>query len=413
MNFLIVILNGLIFNIFIIKTLIYYSKLEIPETSSGYEGEGEKNKRREKNEESKKKETLKRATKLLIITVIIFKIQILKNKEGKEYSIKDGLILITEGKKILKTYILVISVIIIKNIKNENKIRERGTKKEIKIILKTNIKGIKILILSNDWILTIISWELFNKSLYILVSIKSENESGLAASLKYFVLSALSTTQLIVGVCILYYKTGSTHYEVIETSIRKKKKEGEGKGSIEIGLILIITTLLFKLSAAPFYQWAPDQYENIETKITKWKIIIPKITVLCFMYNKIKSFSLQLTKENIKLMLQLTGSLSLIIGSLALNNQWMIKRFFAFSGISHVGFMLLALYSLDIQSYKFYIFIYGITLVNIFTILIILSKFKGRELKKIKDLGGIFKFNPTLSIILGLNLFSLAGVCQL
>jgi NADH:ubiquinone oxidoreductase subunit 2 (subunit N) len=75
--------------------------------------------------------------------------------------------------------------------------------------------------------------------------------------------------------------------------------------------------------------------------------------------------------------------------------------------------MLLALYALDIQSYKFNILIYGITLVNIFTILIILSKFKGRELKKIKDLGGIFKYNQTLSIIFGLNLFSLAGVCQL
>jgi NADH:ubiquinone oxidoreductase subunit 2 (subunit N) len=187
MNFIIVLLNGIILNIFIIKILIYYRRLEKTE-------KGEEGKEREKNEDSKKKETLKRGTKLLIITVKILKIQILKNKEGKEYSIKDGLILITEGKKILKTYILSISVIIIGNIKNENKIRERGTKKEIKIILKTNIKGIKILILSNDWILTIISWEILNKSLYILVSIKSENESGLAASLKYFVLSALSTT---------------------------------------------------------------------------------------------------------------------------------------------------------------------------------------------------------------------------
>jgi len=94
--------------------------------------------------------------------------------------------------------VLSLSVRIIKKINNENKIgrrkKGRGIKKEIKIILKTNIKGIKILIKSNDWILTIISWELFNKSLYLLVSIKSENESGLAASLKYFVLSALSTT---------------------------------------------------------------------------------------------------------------------------------------------------------------------------------------------------------------------------
>jgi len=54
-------------------------------------------------------------------------------------------------------------------------------------------------------------------SLYLLVSLKSESEAGLSASLKYFLLSALSTTFLFLGVCILYYKTGSTNYEIINT----------------------------------------------------------------------------------------------------------------------------------------------------------------------------------------------------
>jgi len=66
MNFLIVKALAL-FNIFIIKILIYYSKLEIPGTSKDYE-EGKGGIRRDKNEDSKKKETLKRATKLSIIT---------------------------------------------------------------------------------------------------------------------------------------------------------------------------------------------------------------------------------------------------------------------------------------------------------------------------------------------------------
>jgi NADH:ubiquinone oxidoreductase subunit 2 (subunit N) len=57
--------------------------------------------------------------------------------------------------------------------------------------------------------------------------------------------------------------------------------------------------------------------------------------------------------------------------------------------------------------------IYGITTINIFTILIMLSEFKGRDLKMIKDLSGILKLNPLLSIAFALNLFSLAGVCLL
>jgi NADH-quinone oxidoreductase subunit N len=104
-------------------------------------------------------------------------------------------------------------------------------------------------------------------------------------------------------------------------------------------MIFILFTLLFKLSAAPFYQWAPDLYENIETKITKWMIIIPKLTVLSFLYFLTTSSSFLLTSYNIQYILLISGSLSLLIGSIALNNQWYIKRFFAYSGISHIGFM--------------------------------------------------------------------------
>jgi len=56
--------------------------------------------------------------------------------------------------------------------------------------------------------------------------------------------------------------------------------------------------------------------------------------------------------------------------------------------------MLLALYSLESQGYLFYIIIYGISTINIFTILIMLSQFKGRDLKNITDLSGIFKHSP-------------------
>ena len=97
MNFVIVLIKGIIKNIFIIKIKISYSKLPIPSFQIlKMEGEGEGG--REGEDE---KETLKRAGKLLIITKIIKKGQIIKNKNGKEYSIKDGLILIKEGRLIL------------------------------------------------------------------------------------------------------------------------------------------------------------------------------------------------------------------------------------------------------------------------------------------------------------------------
>ena len=60
---------------------------------------------------------------------------------------------------------------------------------EIFLIMLTNILGIISLINSNDWIMTIISWELFNYTLYLLVSINSYSEKSISSSLKYFILS--------------------------------------------------------------------------------------------------------------------------------------------------------------------------------------------------------------------------------
>lgn len=72
------------------------------------------------------------------------------------------------------------------------------------------------LINSNDWVITLLSWELFNLTLYILVSMnKDDLDAALSAGLKYFILSALSTGFLLVGVLILYGITGSTQYDTI------------------------------------------------------------------------------------------------------------------------------------------------------------------------------------------------------
>jgi NADH-quinone oxidoreductase subunit N len=404
---------GLILNLFIVKILISYnnnniidrahtteiSLLEIVD-SSLLKGDG------------MKFETLKRICLLILAITILFNYQIFISVQNLPlgFSLKDGSVTLTETKLILLIFIMSISGIIIYNLNNYNKNKEKGNKKEKLIILKTNLLGIYVLIKSNDWILTIVSWELFNMSLYLFVSLKSENEPGLAASLKYFVLSALSTTFLLMGVCILYFKTGSTNYEIIETSLNELMRY-ENDQMIILAMILILSTLLFKLGAAPFYQWAPDLYENLDTKYTMWMIIIPKLTVLSFLFLITDAFTIFLHLPAVNLFLLISGSLSIIIGSIALNNQWYIKRFFAFSGISHIGFMLLSLSSFDTQSLLIYAFNYGITTVNIFTIFIILAAFFGRELKNIKDLSGIFKVNKGLSLLLALNLLSLAGVC--
>ncbi len=140
-------------------------------------------------------------------------------------------------------------------------------------------------------------------------------------------------------------------------------------------------------------------------------IIIPKITIfsLLLLLSFEHSLFLYPNWSISEYFLLISGSLSILIGSIALTQQWKVKRFFAYSGISHVGFILLALYNYDLHSYIIYLFIYALTTLNLFSIFIIISKYQGKDVNYISQLMGLFKFNPFLSIALAINLFSLAG----
>jgi len=122
---------------------------------------------------------------------------------------------------------------------------------------------------------------------------------------------------------------------------------------------------------------------------------------------------------------------SLIIGSVLGLTQFRIKRLFAYSTISHVGFILLALSinsAESIQSYIFYILQYSLSNLNAFIILVsmgfslYLFVYKEKDLQEnlidknnspiqlINQIKGYFYINPFISISLAITLFSFVGV---
>lgn len=102
------------------------------------------------------------------------------------------------------------------------------------------------------------------------------SESSLSAALKYFLLSALSTGLLFLGILFLYIFSGSTQYDSISTLIMYDSKDIY----LNIGSTLIIGSLLLKLAAAPMHNYAIDLYDALPQNITMYMMIIPKLSVL-------------------------------------------------------------------------------------------------------------------------------------
>jgi proton-translocating NADH-quinone oxidoreductase chain N len=267
-----------------------------------------------------------------------------------------------------------------------------GIRKWELIILKLFIYlGYLIIIQAHDWIYIYIGIETISLTSYLLAGIKTGGQQQ-EASLKYFILGSLGSGLLLLGIVWIYKETGTIELINILDN--------------QFGTILIIFALLLKLAAAPFHMWAPDVYEGSPTYITSIFAIYPKLVYIYIIYFLMTGTfsSYQIIISDI---LSIVGILSIIIGSIAAINQTKLKRFIAYSGISHTGWILLGLSTANTIGFiASFIYLIIYIIMNIFTFSLILAF----NYSKIAEFSGFIKNHPLLSSLFSLNLMSMAGV---
>ena len=103
----------------------------------------------------------------------------------------------------------------------------------------------------------------------------------------------------------------------------------------------------------------------------------------------------------------LGGILSILVGAIGAINQTKVKRMLAYSGIGHVGFMLIGVgvgtYG-SIQATIVYMVIYIVMTINSFAIV------RNQGIQKIAELRGLSRRNGVIGMTMGLGLMSIAGV---
>jgi NADH-ubiquinone oxidoreductase chain 2 len=337
-----------------------------------------------------------------------------------------------------------------------NKTSEQFRILEYPLIMLFIITGGTFLISSNDLISIFLSIELQSYGLYLLCSIYRNSELATNAGLTYFLLGGLSSCIILLGQSLLYINTGNTSLDAIYiiNSIFVNNAETDNinnvlnvmggehtinKNFLQLSMVVFSTGFLFKISAAPFHFWSPDVYDAIPTIVTAFVAIIAKITILIFLLELVYYTSITSFVFTWKYNLLISSLLSLVIGSVLGLTQNRIKRLFAYSTISHLGFILLALSinSIEsIQAFYFYLIQYSVTNLNAFLILIsigysflILTKKKKTNIASltkenktnsqldsyspiqfISQIKGFVYINSILSISLAITLYSFVGV---
>lgn len=296
-----------------------------------------------------------------------------------------------------------------------NKSKGLSVLAEYPLIALFSVLGMSSLISSSDLVSMFLSIELQSFAVYILATIYRESESATSAGLKYFLLGSLSSALILLGSSLLYSFTGLTNFE----GLYMLCSTTTANTAIEISVLLIMVGLLFKVSAAPFHNWAPDVYDGVPTVVTTWLTTMPKISFLVFVL-EFQGFTQLANWSSWTYLLLISSLLSLLVGTIGGLAQYRIKRLLTYSTISHVGFLLLALAinnEESVESFLFYLIQYTLTNVNVFFILVsfgYLLQTKGLSIyspiQYINQLKGQLKVNPLLGLSLAICLFSMAGI---
>jgi len=279
---------------------------------------------------------------------------------------------------------LLYSKLILYDDKILNKMAEQFRIIEYSLIILFIISGALFLMCTSDLVSIFLSIELQSYGLYLLSAIYRDSEPATSGGLMYFLLGGLSSCFILLSTALLYANSGTTNLDslYIITSISSVSKENLAgllywykSYYIHISLLIMSIGFLFKVSAAPFHFWSPDVYDSIPTIVTTFVAIIAKISIFIFLLELVHYTSKSILDVDFTWTMSLLFSslLSLVIGTIVGLTQSRIKRLYAFSTISHVGFILLALsiHSIEsIQAFMFYLMQYSISNLNAFFLLL-------------------------------------------
>jgi NADH-quinone oxidoreductase subunit N len=269
--------------------------------------------------------------------------------------------------------------------------------------------GMIILASSADLIMIFLGIEIVSICLYVLAGIRRTDPKSNEASLKYFLLGAFATGFLLYGMALLYGTTGTTKL----TQIAALLNSGEvfSQPMMLMGVVLLVLGFGFKVASVPFHMWAPDVYQGAPTPVTAFMAVGPKAAAFAAFF-RVFAEGIPELAPSWEMILSIVAVISMFVGNLGAIVQTNIKRLLAYSSVSHVGYILIAIIaknSLGGASLLFYMLSYAFMIFGAFGVVIMLGR-EGEENLELENYSGLGFKHPVLAMSMSIFLLSLGGL---
>jgi NADH-quinone oxidoreductase subunit N len=275
---------------------------------------------------------------------------------------------------------------------------------EYYLAMLSSLLGMLMLASARDLILLFVAFELMSIPLYYLAGFLRREPEAVEAALKFFLVGTVSSAVLVYGLSFVYGVARTTDLRGVAQAL------GTGHPLILLGMVLALAGLGFKIAAFPFHMWVPDTYEAANTPFVAWLSVAPKAAGFLVIFR----LYLEGVGDRVVWWVPMAAGLAAVTivgGNLMAIPQQNVKRLLAYSGIAHIGYMLVgfaAVSASGVAMMLFYLVAYLFGNMGAFLVVEAVSQSEGSD--NIAAYRGLAQRSPVLALSMLLFLLSLGGI---
>ena len=274
---------------------------------------------------------------------------------------------------------------------------------EFYILILCSLLGAFLMLSSGHILMLYLGIEISTIPITALSNFNKEERRSSEAGIKFILSSAFSSGIMLFGISMLYGAYGNLSFSFLHLNL-------ESNLLTIVAFAFMMGGFFFKMSAVPFHLWTADVYEGSPIPVTSYLSVISKGSII-FVFVSVLMTVFQNMHVEWKEGITVISILSMTVGNLFAMRQQNLKRLLAFSSISQVGFVLVGITGnsiMGLDSTLYFMLIYMLSNICFFGVLSVVSDSTKKE--DLRSFKGFYRTNPFLALMMGVSLFSLAGV---
>lgn len=273
---------------------------------------------------------------------------------------------------------------------------------EFHVLLLLGGLGAVALASADDLLVLAVAYLLASIPLYALVGF-AKDAPGTEAALKFYLLGALAGILLLTGATLLLGAGGTTAYTGLAAALPEAPR-----ALVAAGTVAVLAGLLFKAGGVPLHFWVPDVTEGSPAPVAAFVTTVPKLGALVALY-RLGDQVMSGAALDWTLLAALLAAASMTLGNLGAFFQTNARRLLAYSTISQVGYLLMAVVAvggrgeLAQPGLLFYLGAYLAANLGAFAVVCALRT------RTLEDHAGLIRAHPWLALSLVVCLLGLVG----